>query len=76
MKKLKKEKLKYFSGYSMELYYNGNNMKVLDVELAEDSIGTPIVELDCGNIHIRLHIKEAIELKSLIDKTVFDWVNM
>jgi poly(3-hydroxyalkanoate) synthetase len=64
---------KYSKAYSTV----DKRIKELNLELAKDSVGTPLIIIqDWTNEKdiVRLHIKEAIELKSMIDRLVLDWL--
>lgn len=77
---MKKMKERPVCGYDKEIMYNGQDKKeVLDLELikiggnVKNGDGYYAIELRLNNKKlVRLHILEAIELKSIIDCLVYD----
>ena len=64
-------------GYEREILYDKKNDN-LDIELAYDKIDCPVLIFNVGKGDkakevFRLHIKEAIELKAIIDCLVADF---
>lgn len=72
-------KFKGIGGEVSDILFD-NKIKKLDLELGTDRIGTPLIQFrDCTNKSrdktlFTLHIKEAIKLKAVIDKLVFDYL--
>lgn len=58
-----------------------NKIKKLNLELGVDRIGTPLIQLqdwtkkNKSKPLVTLHIKEAIELKAVIDNLVFNYLD-
>lgn len=68
--------LKFFGGEFLEIHYD-DKVKELDFDLARDSIGSPLIvvsDVSSGKVLLRLHIKEALEVKAIFDKLVLDYV--
>jgi len=70
--------MKEIEGIEQEIYYD-KKIKKLNIELADDK-GRPLIlfqdwtkKSKCKTL-ITLHIKEAIELKSIIDKLVVGYL--
>ena len=74
-----KEQLKELCGETKELMYD-KKIKLLNLELAIDEIGSPIIifqdwtEKEKSKDLFRLHIKEAIELKAIIENLGNDYL--
>jgi hypothetical protein len=70
-------KIEEISGEYMDCHYS--KVHRLNIELAVDEIGTPILIFEDATKQgkerelFRLHIKEAINLKSIIDNSIIDW---
>lgn len=65
-------------GEEKEIFYD-TKVKKLNLELCIDKLGTPIIRFQdwTGKKNkslFQLHLKEAIELKSIIDNLFFDYV--
>jgi len=70
------KKVEPIEGISMEILYDDKHNE-LDVELVKFRRDIPCIEFNVGNkTAFRLHILEAIELKSIIDKICFDYLWM
>jgi len=73
-----KNKKTEICGEVKEIHYD-DVIKKLNLELAFDSIGSPIIVFQDWTKYndskdlFRLHIKEAVELKSMIDNLIIDW---
>ena len=65
-------------GEYKELFYD-KKVKILNLELAKDSIGSPIIifqdwtKKNKSKELFRVHIKEAIEIKAIIDNLIIDY---
>jgi|GEM_PF-3427912 len=76
MSKVTQERLN-ICGEVTDIFYD-KDVRKLNLELVKDKIGTPMIIFQnwtgrkCTNL-LTLHIKEAIELKSIIDKLVLDY---
>jgi len=69
------KKITEICGEVLNINYD-DKIKIINAELAQDSIGTNLIILQdwtkkSKNI-ITLHIKEAIELKGVIDRLIYD----
>jgi uncharacterized protein (DUF2249 family) len=71
------EKVIRLCGQVKELLYD-HKVKNLNLQLVKDNTGSPIIifedwtNKEDGKELFRLHIKEAIELKSMIDNLIID----
>jgi hypothetical protein len=83
MKKSKKDKNLSYSGIcgqTKDLLYD-KKISRLNIQLGEDQIGAPILvfedwtQKDKAKELFRMHIKEAMELKSIIDQLIFDYTD-
>lgn len=70
------KKYKLICGHTKEINYD-DKIKKINLELAYDNIGTPIIIFgdwtNKGKDLFTLHIKEAVELKSIIDNLIIDY---
>ena len=74
------EGLEMLSGEQAEMSYNpfGTSF-MLNVELCKDKLGSPVIMFSDWTTEgkekdfFALHIKEAIELKGMIDKAILSW---
>ena len=72
-----KEKIKRISGEVKDILYDKKITK-LNLQLAKDELGTTIIVFENWTINkskelFRLHIKEAIKLKAMIDNAIVDY---
>lgn len=78
---MKKRKVEYVCGEGKGIYYNGV-WNHLNVDLAIDKLTkAPLLIFEIckgkkGKEVFRLHLKEAIELKSIIDNLTFDHLEL
>lgn len=77
-KRPKPDKLTYLMGIRKEILYD-HRYKEINLELSEDKIGSPIVVIEGnGKELMRLHLYEAMALKSDIDNLAHSylWAHM
>ena len=74
------DKFTLISGEVKEIEYSSfGTKKKLNLELCTDAIGSPCILFSSWTKKRKekdffvLHLKEAIELKGIIDKLIFDW---
>ena len=66
-------------GEYKELFFD-KNLRILNLELAKDSIGSPIIifqdwtKKNKSKDLFRVHIQEAIEIKAMIDKLIVNYL--